>query len=83
MDYIKYTKKDMHILHGLSKEGTIVRDQLEELEYDPVKFRKVLESYGLKKEIYFLFELPFEEVALYIHKGEVSGYLDFRLRIRK
>lgn len=81
--YIEYTEEDMHALYDISKEGSIVRDQLEELNYDPVLFREMLLSYGLNKEVYYLFELPFEELALHIHKGDASGYIDFRLRIRR
>jgi hypothetical protein len=80
---VKYTKEDMRLLHNMSKEGSIIRDQLEDLNFDPVLFKEMLESYGLKNEIHYLYELPFEELALYIHKIEGSGYIDFRFRIQK
>jgi len=81
--YIKYTKDDMRVLHEISKEGSIIRDQLEELDFDPVLFREMLFSYKLNKEIHYLFELPFEELALHIHKIDASGYIDFRFRVGK
>lgn len=80
---IRYTKADMKILHDMSAFGSPAQVYTEETNYSPISFRKILESYGLKKDINYLFELPLEDVGLLINKGEVSGYLKFRLHVGK
>jgi hypothetical protein len=80
---IKYTKEDMKILYNMSVEGSPAKIYTAETNFSPASFRGVLESYGLKKDIHYLYELPFNEVGLLINKGEVSGYLKFRLTVGK
>ena len=78
-----YTKEDMKTLWKMSEEGSPVKEYMGECKYDPKLFQKFLFSYHLKKDIYYLFEAPLEEVPLLINKGEISGYLRFRLSIGK
>jgi hypothetical protein len=80
---VRYTKEDMRTLHEMSAEGSPARIYTAETNFSPISFRKVLESYGLKKDIQYLFELPLNQVGLLINKGEVSGYLRFRLAVAK
>lgn len=80
---IRYTKEDMRTLHDMSVEGSPARIYTEETNYSPESFKRILESYGLKKDIHYLFELPLNQVGLLINKGEVSGYLKFRLHVGK
>lgn len=80
---VEYTKEDMKILANMSKEGSVARVYLEELDYDPQKFLGLIQEYHLKKDIYYLFEMPLEEIPLLINRGEVSGYLKYRLQVAK
>lgn len=80
---VRYTKDDMRKLRDMSVEGSPARVFTEEAGFSPSSFRSILESYGLKKDVHYLFELPLEEVGLLINKGEVSGYLKFRCEVGK
>lgn len=80
---IRYTKADMHKLHDMSVESSPARVFTEEGNFSPSSFRSILQSYGLSKDIHYLFELPFEEVGLLINRGELSGYLKFRCEVGK
>lgn len=80
---IRYSKDDMKALHDMSVFGSPAQVFTEEVKFSPKEFRLKLESYGLKKDIHYLYELPLSEVGLLINKGEVSGYLKFRLHVGK
>jgi len=80
---VKYTKEDMKKLHELSAEGSPAKVYTEETKFSPSAFRKILESFGCKKDVHYLFELPFDEVPLLINRGELSGYLRFRFTVGK
>lgn len=80
---VEYTREDMEILAKMSREESPAAVFLPDMDYDPDKFRKLLESYHLKKDIYYLYEMPLEDIPLLINKGEVSGYLRFRLHVAK
>lgn len=80
---IRYTTDDMKVLHKLSEAGSIPEAYLPELKYSPTKFKALLESYGLKRDVHYLFEMPLREVGLLINRGELSGYLRFRLQVKK
>lgn len=79
----QYDKDDMRVLWEQSREGSPAKVYLEEVDYDPVKFREYLESYHQKKEIHYLFEVPFREIPLLINNGNIHGYLRFRCTINK
>jgi hypothetical protein len=80
---IRYTKADMKKLHDMSAFGSPAQVYTQETKFSPKLFKQVLESYGLKKDIELLFELPLSKVGLLINRGEVSGYLKFRLQVGK
>lgn len=80
---VKYTKDDMRTLQKMSVPGSPSEVYLPKLDFSPSAFKKLLNSYHLKKDISFLFELPLNRVGLLINKGEVSGYLKFRLQVGK
>lgn len=83
MMIIKYTADDMRVLQKLSEVGSIPEVYLPELKYSPTAFKGLLESYGLKRDVHYLFEMPLREVGLLINRGELSGYLKFRLQVKK
>lgn len=80
---INYTKNDMRVLFNLSVDGSIPKSFLPELNFSPKAFKQLLESYGLKKDVTYLFEMPLKNVGLLINEGNVSGYLKFRLQVGK
>jgi hypothetical protein len=80
---IRYTKADMKVLHDMSVENSIPKIYLPDLNFSPVSLKAHLESYGLKKDVELLFDLPLSKVGLLINRGEVSGYLKFRLQVGK
>ncbi len=79
----RYTKEDMRILAEQSTPMSAPAVFLEDMDYSPKEFRALLEQYGLKKEIEFLFKMPLHDVPKLINSGEVSGYLSFRLKVCK
>lgn len=80
---IRYTKADMKTLHDMSAFGSPAQVYTAETNFSPEAFKRVLESYGLKKDVELLFDLPLNKVGLLINRGEVSGYLKFRLQVGK
>jgi len=79
----QYTREDMLSLAAISEEGTPAKVYLEEYNYDPVKFKELLESYHLKKDIYYLYEYPQEDLGLLVNQSNLNGYLRFRLSVNK
>jgi hypothetical protein len=79
----QYTREDMMKLAEMSEENTVPKVYLEEFNYDPVKFRALLEEYNLKSDIYYLYEYPHDELGLLVNQSNVNGYLRFRLSIDK
>lgn len=73
----------MSKLAEISEEGTPAKVYLEEYNYDPVQFRALLESYHLKKDIYYLYEYPHEDLGLLVNQSNLNGYLRFRLSVNK
>jgi hypothetical protein len=80
---IEYTKEDMQKLAEMSNQTSPPAVFLPNMNYDPKKFLNFLNEYHLSKDVHYLFELPLEDVPLLINKGEVSGYLQFRLSVAK
>lgn len=81
----KYTRADMKKLAEMSDDASVAAIFLaeEEINYDPKKFRDLLKRHNLTKDINYLYEMPLNEIPLLINKGEVSGYLQFRLAVGK
>jgi len=80
---VAYTKEDMKVLESMSEDGTFCREFMEDMNYDPQILHDHLDKHNLKKDIHYLFEVPLEEVPLLINRGEISGYLRFRLTVGK
>lgn len=79
----KYTINDMKILENLSETSSVLKHILKKYNYSPLKFKKFLKDHKLKKELYYLFEMPIEEIPLKLKHSEMSGYLTFRMTIGK
>ena len=79
----RYTKEDMKVLATMAIEGSPAAVFLEDLDYSPLQFRRLLQQYNLTKDIEYLFKMPLREIPKLINQGEVSGYLSFRLKVAK
>jgi hypothetical protein len=64
-------------------EGSPAHEMMEDIDYDPVRFRELLEKYKQKRAIEFLYEMPLEEIGLRVNDDETYGYLRFRCTIAK
>ena len=80
---IKYTKENMKRLAERSADTSVPAVFLEEYDYDPKKFRELLESHHLDQDVKYLFELPFEDLPLEINNATYMGYIAFRFDIGK
>lgn len=78
-----YTKEDMQMLVKMSAEGSIAEAYLPDMDYDPEVFQSLLRAKGLMKDVHYLFEVPLEDVPLIINRGDLSGYLKFRMTVCK
>jgi len=56
---------------------------MEDVDYDPGRFRELLERYKQKKAIQFLYEMPLEDIGLKVNDEETMGYLKFRCTVAK
>ena len=73
----------MKTLADMSAPGSPAAVYLPDMDYDPGRFKALLESYNLKKDVYYLYEAPLKEIPKLINKGHLSGYLKYRLEISK
>ena len=80
---IEYSKEDMETLASMSVPSSPAAIFLPDMDYDPQSFLHLLTDYHLSKDIHYLYEVHLEDIPLLINKGEVSGYLQFRLRVAK
>jgi hypothetical protein len=79
----KYNKKDMKSLEQLSETSSILKFLLKKVEYDPIAFSNILKERRLKKDHYFLFEMPLNDLMLNLHDTSKSGYITFRVSVGK
>lgn len=79
----RYTREDMRTLAKVSTPGSVPAAFLPEFDYDPERFREFLESRGMKEELHYLFEIPFDEVALLIDDEPRIGFLKTRMEMGK
>lgn len=78
-----YTREDMQKLAEMSREGSPAHEMMEDVDYDPGRFREFLERYKQKRAIEFLYEMPLEDIGLRVNDEETMGYLRFRCTIAK
>jgi hypothetical protein len=79
----EYTREDMKELSNMSHDSSIAKIFLKKFDYDPQRFRTFLESRKLHKDVKYLFIMPLSDIPLLINKGEVHGYLTFRMTVGK
>jgi len=79
----KYTREDMKKLAEMSPETSVAAVFLEDFDYDPKKFKDMLEEHHLSKDVEYMFEMPFEDLPLEINNATYMGYISFRLSVGK
>ena len=79
----QYTKEDMVKLAEMSEDTSPAAVYLPDMDYDPTKFKNLLISYGLKKDVHYLFEVDAEELPLLMNTSAANGYLQFRCTVSK
>jgi hypothetical protein len=78
-----YTKEDMKVLVSMCEDGTVPRELIPELDYDSGRFKEMLIKYKQQKAITYLYEMPLEDLPLYINDQEVAGYIKYRFTVAK
>ena len=80
---IKYTTEEMKLLAKMSRPGSPAAVLLRQMQYIDSGYRNLLEGHGQHKEVYYLFEMPFEDLPLEIANPSLQGIVQFRLTIGK
>jgi len=83
MDAPQFTRDDMIKLAEFSREGSPARVFLEDCDYDPIAFQKKLETYHQRKEVYYLFVYPLDDLPLKVYDEAIQGIVKFRFSIGK
>jgi hypothetical protein len=78
---IEYTKEDLLKLRAMSPSGSVFETELEDMEYDPIKFKEFIKR--LPKHFNFLYNIPLGELPLKINDTGIQGLLMWRFSIRK
>ena len=84
-----YTEDDIKTLVDMSPKNSAISFTLKRKEYNTEFFHNMLWAYS-RKEWSFVFEVPFEDIPLYINGAPASkffpnieGFLKWRLAIKK
>jgi hypothetical protein len=78
---IEYTKEDLLKLKTMVAPGTTLETELEDMEYDPEKFKIYVGR--LKKQFNFIYNIPLEELPTRINDQTIQGLLNWRFSIGK
>lgn len=81
MTEIEYTKEDLQKLRTLVAPGSVLEMYLEELEYDPVKFKEFMKK--LPKQYKFLYQIELDVLPMKINDMSIQGLLNWRFSINK
>ena len=78
---IEYTKEDLLKLRTMVAPGSVLETELEDMEFDPIKFEAFLKR--LPKQYKFLYDIPLEELPQRINDQTIQGLLNWRFSIGK
>jgi hypothetical protein len=78
---IEYTRDDLLKLKTMVAPGSSLEIELEDMDYDPVKFEQYVQR--VPKQHKFLFDIPLEELPLKINDHGIQGLLNFRFSVGK
>jgi hypothetical protein len=74
---------DMKKLAEMSREGSVTHELLEDCDFQPDRFRDLLATHNLKKDLLYLFEMPLTDLPLHINEEHLMGYIKFRVTVAK
>lgn len=78
---VEYTRDDLLQLKTMVAPGSILETELEDMDYDPVKFEALMKK--LPKQYKFVYEIPLEELPTMINDRNIQGLLGWRFSIGK
>ena len=78
---IEYTREDLIKLRTMVAPGSVLETELEDMDYDPVKFKEFVRR--LPKQYKFLYQLELGELPLKINDLSIQGLLNWRFSISK
>jgi hypothetical protein len=81
MSEIEYTKEDLLKLKTMVAPGSVLETYLDDLEYDPDKFKEFMKK--LPKQYKFLYQIDLGELPLRINDKTIQGLLNWRFSISK
>lgn len=81
MDDIVFTRDDLKNLHTMCNMGSALETVLEDIDYDPVKFKQYIRR--LPTHFKYLYQMPLSELPLEMDNKSVQGLINFRFSISK
>jgi hypothetical protein len=81
MSEISYTKEDLLKLKTMVAPGSVLEMYLEDLEYDPDKFKEFMKK--LPKQYKFLYQVDLGDLPMRINDKTTQGLLNWRFSISK
>ena len=78
---IEYTKEDLIKLRTMVAPGSVLETELEDMDYDPVKFKTFVRK--LPKQYKFLYQIELGELPMKINDLSIQGLLNWRFSICK
>jgi len=81
MSEIEYTKEDLIKLKTMVAPGSVLEAYLEDLNYDPIKFKEFMKK--LPKQYRFLYQIELGELPMLINNKTTQGLLNWRFSICK
>jgi hypothetical protein len=81
MSEIEYTKEDLLKLKTMVAPGSVLETYLDDLEYDPKKFKEFMKK--LPKQYKFLYQIDLGDLPMMINDKTIQGLLNWRFSIGK
>jgi hypothetical protein len=81
MAEIEYTREDLIKLRTMVSPGSVLETELEDMDYDPVKFKAFVMR--LPKQYKFLYQIELGELPMKINDLSIQGLLNWRFSICK
>jgi len=80
---IEYTKDDMRELARLSPDGTVTKEFLPDMDYDPQQLYDFFVKHKQHQAIKYLFEEKLDDLLLVVNDPLLQGISSFRWQIGK
>jgi hypothetical protein len=83
MEDIVYTKKDLKALAAMCNPGSSLPIDLEEMKYDPNKFKDYLFKNRQFKQYHFIYKVSLEDAFMEINNPSIQRLFAWRTSISK